>query len=91
MGEYDFTLKFFIPDEGDPASYVERLYEAGCDDALIGTGIKGRIALDFLREADSAYEAVSSAIAAITAVIPDARMIEVAPTDQFRNHRALVA
>ncbi len=79
MGEYDFTLKFFIPSGGDPEAYLERLYESGCDDAVIGVGMKGRIALDFLREADSAYEAVSTAIAAVKSVIPAASLIEVTP------------
>jgi len=46
MALYDFTLKFALGQQGaDPESYVDRLYEAGCDDALIGIGKRGRIAV----------------------------------------------
>jgi hypothetical protein len=37
MKEYDFTLKFNLQNsQADPDSYVDNLYEGGCDDALIG-------------------------------------------------------
>jgi hypothetical protein len=37
MKEYSFTLKFdFHDSQAEPSSYVEQLYEGGCDDALIG-------------------------------------------------------
>ncbi len=56
MKEYSFTLKFNFPDARiDPVRealrnancYVDRLYKAGCDDALIGIGKQGSIALEF--------------------------------------------
>ena len=44
MKEYSFTLKFNFPDaRTDPDCYIDRLYEAGCDDALIGIGKQGII------------------------------------------------
>jgi hypothetical protein len=80
MIEYEFTLKFRLADPHcDPESYVDLLYEQGCNDAVIGIGCKGRIALDFIREADSAVLAVLSAIADIRKVIPAAKLIEVSP------------
>jgi len=80
MKEYDFILKFDLPDPAaDPDQYVDALYEAGCDDANVGIGQKGRIALDFTREASSALNAVSSAIADIKKAIPGARLIEASP------------
>jgi len=80
MKEYDFILKFDLPDHAaDPDQYVDALYEAGCDDANVGIGQKGRIALDFTREASSALNAVSSAIADIKKAIPGARLIEASP------------
>jgi hypothetical protein len=80
MKEYDFILKFDLPDPAaDPEQYVDALYEAGCDDANVGIGQKGRIALDFTREASSALNAVSSAIADIKKAIPGARLIEASP------------
>ena len=80
MNEYEFTLKFNLQNfQVDASDYVEKLYENGCDDALIGIGAKGYIALDFIREASSAYAAVSSAITDVKKVIPDAVLIEATP------------
>lgn len=80
MNEYDFTLKFSLPDVGtSPENYVEALIATGCDDALIGIGQQGRIALNFMREAETAMEAVQSAIKDIKRVIPGARLVEAAP------------
>ena len=71
--EYDFTLRFKL----QAATYsveqlIERLGEAGCDDATVGIGQSGRIALNFTRESASASDAVLSAI-------PGAELIEAAP------------
>ncbi|EJR8320695.1 DNA-binding protein, partial [Escherichia coli] len=42
--EYTFTLKYQLADDDrDPEALVERLGEAGCDDALIGIGQPGRL------------------------------------------------
>jgi predicted DNA-binding transcriptional regulator AlpA len=78
--EYTFTLKYQLADDDrDPDALVERLGEAGCDDALIGIGQPGRLALEFTREADSADAAVRSALADVRSAVPSARLIEVAP------------
>ena len=78
--EYTFTLKYQLADDDrDPDALVERLGEAGCDDALVGIGQPGRLALEFTREADSADAAVRSALADVRSVVPSARLIEVAP------------
>jgi len=80
MKEFEFTLKFSLTDASiEPDSYIERLGEEGCDDALIGIGQKGRIALQFNREAQNASEAVLSAIQAVKRAIPDAKLIEATP------------
>lgn len=80
MKQYEFTLKFSLTDNPtEPDTYVERLAEAGCDDALIGVGQNGRIALQFNRQAENAIEAVFSAIENIKAAIPDAKLIEATP------------
>lgn len=78
--EYTFTLKYQLADDDrDPDALVERLGEAGCDDALVGIGQPGRLALEFTREADSADAAVRSALADVRSAAPSARLIEVAP------------
>ena len=80
MKEYQFTLKFKLSNsKQNPADYEDTLFDAGCDDALIGTGIDGRIALDFSREAENAEDAVLSALAAVYQAIPDAKFIEATP------------
>lgn len=43
MKEFEFTLKFALPDEAEnAANYLEALGEASCDDTLIGVGQKGK-------------------------------------------------
>jgi hypothetical protein len=80
MNKYEFILTFSLPDvQEDPERYLDALYEAGCDDALIGTGQPGSIALEFVREAKSAAAAVNSAIANVKDAIPGAELIEVKP------------
>lgn len=77
--EYVFTLKYQLDDDSDPQTLVERLGEAGCDDALVGIGRPGRLALEFTREAADADAAVRSALADVRRAMPSARLIEVAP------------
>ena len=78
--EYTFTLKYQLADDDcDPDVLVERLGEAGCDDALVGLGQPGRLALEFTREAADADEAVRSALADVNRATPSAKLIEVAP------------
>lgn len=55
MKEFKFTLKFSLADDStEPDVYIERLAEVGCDDAMIGIGKNGRIALQFNRQAENA-------------------------------------
>lgn len=80
MTDYEFTLKFSLPQTGaDPAKYIEALAAAGCDDALIGIGQQARIALHFTRTAESAYAAISTALRDIRKAIPKAELIEATP------------
>ena len=80
MTEFTFILKFRLPHAGADAGELERqLAEAGCDDALLGIGRPGRLALEFCRQAASAQDAVSSALADVRAAVPGAELIEVSP------------
>jgi len=78
--EYDFLLKFKLA-EGSPdaSELVERLGEAGCEDAVVGIGQPGRIALSFTREAASAQQAIISALEDVKRAIAAAELIEVSP------------
>lgn len=78
--EHTFTLKYQLSDEdANLQELVERLGAAGCTDALVGIGRPGRLALEFTREAETASEAVLSALADVRSVVPSAKLIEVAP------------
>lgn len=78
--EYVFTLKYSLPtDETDMDALVERLGEAGCDDAILGIGLPGRLALAFSREAVSAVDAMRSALEDVRQVVPAAVLIEASP------------
>ena len=80
MKEYEFTLRFVIPSvESVSDDMVERLGDAGCDDALIGIGQAGRIALEFARTSDSAHSAIMSAIRDVSRVFSEAMLVEVTP------------
>ncbi len=78
--EYTFTLTYRLPQaDCDLDAVVDRLGEAGCDDALVGLGLPGQVGLDFIREADSAQEALLTALADVRRALPHARLVEVVP------------
>lgn len=78
--EYTFTLKYQLTEDDCTADeLVERLGEAGCDDALVGIGQPGRLALEFTREAENADSAVRSALIDVRSAIPSARLTAVSP------------
>ncbi len=80
MTNFQFSLIFALPTaEESPDVYVDALYEAGCDDATIGIGRHGYIALDFDREAATASAAVESALRDVRKAIPAAKLIEASP------------
>jgi predicted DNA-binding transcriptional regulator AlpA len=78
--EYMFTLKYKLAaQDNDLDAIVERLGEAGCDDATIGVGQPGRLALVFSREGTSAFEALVSALGDVKQAVPSARLVEAGP------------
>ena len=80
MTEYAFTLRFRLADAGaDPGELEAPLLKAGCDDATLGIGLRGRIALDFVRESRSAREALASAVRAVRKASPGAVLVEASP------------
>lgn len=78
--EYEFTVRYRLADNDiDVDALMGHLQEVGCDDALVGTGLPGRFALAFIREASNANDAVRSALADVRRAIPSAKLVEVAP------------
>ena len=78
--EYLFTLKYRLSAEDrDHEQLVERLAECGCDDATIGIGQPGRIALAFRRDSNNAWSAIYSALKNVKRAVPSARLVEAAP------------
>ncbi|NWB98073.1 DNA-binding protein [Pseudomonas gingeri] len=78
--EYQFTLRYQLSEQNNHQdALIERLCEYGCDDSLIGSGVPGRLALAFSRDAASASQALLSALQDVKRAIPDARLIEVVP------------
>lgn len=79
MSAYEFTLKFAVPSGLDRETLEACLFEAGCDDALLGSGQPGRMALRFDRAAASARDAVESALRDVRSAVPQARLVEAEP------------
>lgn len=77
---WDFFLSFRLPLDGsEPEAWVDRLYEAGCDDALVATGRLGFVGLRVTRAAETAQAAIDSAIADVLTAIPGAELTEIEP------------
>jgi hypothetical protein len=80
VNEHEFSLIFDLAgaklrlDE-----CVESLGAHGCDDAIVGVGKAGRLALSFTRRSPSATGAVLSAIGDVKSAIPGALLLEAAP------------
>lgn len=80
MTEYTFILTFALGSRGaDTDALIERLGAAGCDDAVVGVGRRGRLALEFTREAEDAARALGSAVSDVRSAVPDAVLIEASP------------
>lgn len=79
MKNYEFELIFKVQNIEDMNIYSDKLFENGCDDATISFGQLGFLALSFSREANSADEAIQSAIKNILQAIPNAKLVEASP------------
>jgi len=78
--DFEFTLKFKLPpDIADGDEAVEKLGSQGCTDAMVGLGQPGYIGLDFIRPANSAQDAVLSALDDVQAALPGAVLVEAGP------------
>ena len=70
---YQLTLRFRLRDaDGDPVKYLDALFESGFDDALIGIGENGKVALMFDREGEALEVICATAVADVQKAIPGA-------------------
>ncbi|OWQ93184.1 DNA-binding protein [Roseateles aquatilis] len=78
--EFVFTLKYQMSvQDCEEESLIPRLGAAGCTDACITAGLRGRLMLTFSRRADRADAALLKALKDVRKALPGARLIEAGP------------
>ena len=61
--EFEFDLMIALPaGERDEDAMLDALYEAGCDDAIVGTGAAGLVSLGFIREGADPEAVITEAV-----------------------------
>ena len=78
---FEFELVFALPvSAADASSLLDRLFEAGLDDAVIGTGSPGVIAIALERQGDDADSTILAAAEQCRGALPDGTLLrEVRP------------
>ena len=79
MNNIEFELVFKLNHDEDPEIYLDALYEAGCDDALVAVGTRGYIALDFNCGANNPQQAIVKAYKKVLKAIPHAKLDRAEP------------
>lgn len=70
---YFFLTVDLPPGHQDPVTYLDALYEAGCDDSIVGIG-DSSLRIHFVREGDDLSAVVANAEASVRRAIPDAHV-----------------
>lgn len=75
--EFQFDVMIRLP-EGCPdiEDVVDRLYESGCDDAVVGCGNPGSLGLSFIREGTDREAVISGAVENALAGLPEGAVVE---------------
>ncbi|MFC0444221.1 hypothetical protein ACFOD1_02795 [Pseudidiomarina halophila] len=87
MNSYEFSLRFDVADCGlDHDEMDDRLFDSGCDDALVRHGRKAELLIEFDRQGATALETIETAKRQVIEALPEARLLEakpdfVSPTD----------
>ena len=80
MKHYEYSLSFSLAKATKTSEEcTDLLFEAGCDDAVVGVGAANSIALTFDRRSDTAESAIRQSIAQVTMAIAGAELLEVKP------------
>ena len=79
--EFEFDLMIALPaGERDEDAMLDALFEAGCDDAIVGTGAAGLVALGFVRQGADAEAIITEAVEQALRGLPEgAALREVRP------------
>jgi hypothetical protein len=83
-----FDVTFQVPEsdleDGQPGfDFLDRFYEAGCDDGLVSFGGKERkFNISFARESGNIAAAIFSALCDIQKVVPDMKLLSIVPFDE---------
>ena len=79
--DFEFDLIFSLPrKDGDQSAMIDALFNAGCDDAVVGTGAAGLIGLSFTRSGQDAETVITQAISAALSALPaGSKLREVKP------------
>lgn len=75
--EFQFDVMIKLP-QGCPdiEDVVDRLFESGCDDAVVGCGNLGMLGLSFIREGTDREVVIASAVRDASAGLPEGAVVE---------------
>ena len=79
--EFEFDIVVALPKGAeDEDAIMDALFEAGCDDAVVGLGASGIIGLGFTRAGEDAEAVISDAVTQVLSALPKgAQLREVKP------------
>jgi hypothetical protein len=79
--EFEFDIVVALPKGAeDEDAIIDALFEAGCDDAVVGLGASGIIGLGFTRAGEDAEAVISDAVTQVLSALPKgAQLREVKP------------
>ena len=69
--EFEFDLVCALPEEADEGAILDALYEARCDDAVVGLGASGLVGLGFTRAGRDAEAVISETVKQVMTGLPD--------------------
>ena len=78
---FEFDVVIALPKGfGDEESIMDALFDAGCDDAVVGLGASGLVGLGFTRAGDEAESVISHAVRQVLSALPQGSQLrEVKP------------
>lgn len=79
--EFEFDIVVSLPKGAeDEDAIMDALFEAGCDDAVVGLGASGIVGLGFTRAGEDAEVVISDAVTQVLSALPiGAQLREVKP------------